>query len=214
MDRSRRNEKKARKLAKSRARAIEARRTMPDPFVEEFRLLAMNVMALLEDAPLKALTVFSHGSGDGRTLVAVELARALAAHTDVLLIDGQRNSGGMHESLLISGPSHGGQRPKIGVDLMPTDHRRLWLFSEGSRDVAADTDLPLKIARAAAAGMFVIVDAPASKLSSDAFVMAQRVQNVLYVMRDKPQDMAPHRRAMDHLRRLNTRVLGIVLNDR
>jgi Mrp family chromosome partitioning ATPase len=131
----------------------------------------------------------------------------------VLLIDGQANATGLHESLLITGPSSGGTQPAVGTPLIPTDQRRLWLSAE-SREAGSGGDLVHRMKEAMAAGMMVIIDAPPSSTSSDAFMLAQRAQNVLYVMRNKPQDMAPHRRAMDHLRRLDARILGIVLNDR
>jgi Mrp family chromosome partitioning ATPase len=196
----------------AKTRAVATTRRYSDPFIEEFRLLAMNVLALLEGNPRKAITIFSHGHGDGRTRIAVELSRALAQHTDVLLIDGQASATGLHESLLITGPSSGGRQPDVAEPLIPTDQRRLWL-SAAPHD-GAGGDLAHRMKEAMAAGMMVIIDAPPSEASSDAFMLAQRSQNVLYVMRNKPQDMAPHRRAMDHLRRLDARVLGIVLNDR
>jgi Mrp family chromosome partitioning ATPase len=194
-------------------RAVATARHLTDPFVEEFRLLAMNVLAMLEGNPRKAVTIFSPRHGDGRTRIAVELSRALAQHTDVLLIDGQANATGLHESLLITGPSSGGSQPEVATPLIPTDQRRLWLSSE-SHGAGAGGELAHRMKEAMAAGMMVVIDAPASETSSDAFMLAQRSQNVLYVMRNKPQDMAPHRRAMDHLLRLDARVLGIVLNDR
>lgn len=197
----------------SKSRAIAKSRPATDPFVEEFRLLGMNIVAMLGDTPRRAITVFSHDQDVGRTRIAVELSRALAAQNDVLLIDGQRNSTGNHESLLIKAPAYVGRQPNVSERLIPTDHRRLWL-SDPSQAVESHEQLKLRLSEAAAAGMVIVVDAPASKSTSDAFMIAQSSHNVLYVMRNKPQDMAPHVRAMDHLRRLDVRILGIVLNDR
>jgi Mrp family chromosome partitioning ATPase len=211
--RKRRQKERAAARSKETSQTRAARRIRTDPFTEEFRLLAMNVMALLEGSPLKAVTVFSLTKGDGRTRVAVELGRALALKTDVLLIDGQANSTGLHESLLITGPTPASPQPAVPRTLIPTDHKRLWL-ADGSRETGTEGDIALRMKEAMAAGMIVLVDAPASESSSDAFLLAQRTKNVLYVMRNKPQDMAPHSRAMQHLRRLDASILGIVLNDR
>ncbi len=192
--------------------ASAAERSSFDPFVEEFRVLALNVMAMLQGSRQKAITVFSHGRGEGRTLVAVELARALAGHTDVLLIGGHPTAGGLHESVQLTHPPNGSNGDGASRSI-PPEYRRIPL-SMDPRTAWREQDLWRRIEQASADGVTVIIDAPASESSSDAFMLAQRSKNVLYVIRNKPQDMAPHRRAMDHLRRLDTRILGIVLNDR
>ena len=61
--------------------------------------------------------------------------------------------------------------------------------------------------------MFVVVDTPAARTSSESFLIAQRTGNVIYVMPNRRQDMSRHQRLLDNLKRLNVRVLGIVLND-
>lgn len=195
------------------AAAATGERIRTDPFVEEFRVLAMNILSLLEDTTRKAITVFSHRQGDGRTRIAVELSRALAEHTDVLLIGAQHAGRGFEESLLIPGPDSTAGRRSGPSTVLPPAYRRLQLSSD-PRAVPVAGDVWTRIDDAMASGMMVVIDPPAAEIASDAFMLAQRSKNVLYVMRNKPQDMTPHRRAIDHLSRLNARVLGMVLNDR
>src|SRR5262245_38163204 len=79
--------RRLRRRASSRADRAESVAPERTPFTEEFRLLALNVMAILDGSPDKMITVFSADPGEGRSVVARNLALALAEHREVLLAD-------------------------------------------------------------------------------------------------------------------------------
>jgi hypothetical protein len=78
---------------------------------------------------------------------------------------------------------------------------------DGSEDIGASTR------RLSGSGVYSVVDTPPALSSSEAFALAQQVGRVLYVIRNRGQDMEAHRRVRDHLARLNVEILGLVLND-
>jgi Mrp family chromosome partitioning ATPase len=195
------------------ARAIAIHTTEGAPFVEQFRLLALNLLALLKDSDAKTVAIFSPYAGDGRSLVSVNLGLALAAHTDVLLVHSDPHSSETHHEVLPSTDAVVGSRELVKQDYVSTGRGGLWLLPAQTQLMGRAGELSPLVVKARGQGMFVIADAPAAEKSSDAFLVAERAQNVLYVLRNRPQDMETHRRMIEHLKRLGFRVLGFVVND-
>ncbi len=181
-------------------------------FAEQFRLLALNVISLIGDSPDRSLAVFSINSGDGRSLVAKNLSLALTAHSDVVLV-GNTSLSGVHKQLLEPFELVEDDRALAPKSAASHDLHRLWLLPWADSVGARAERLASMTADAKQEGQFLIVDTPAAESSSDAFLLAQKCNNVLYVMRKGALDMEPHKRAIEQLGRLNARVVGIVVND-
>lgn len=181
-------------------------------FTEQFRLLALNLISLVGNSPDRSLAVFSLNAQDGRSLVAKNLSLALTAHSDVALV-GNTSLSGAHRQLLEPFERVDGDRALLPKSATAGDLHGLWLIPWTS-SVAPRADRLAAITDGAREeGKFLIVDTPAGDQSSDAYLLAQRCGNALYVIRHGETDMEPHRRAMEQLARLNVRVIGIVLND-
>lgn len=178
-------------------------------FSEQFRLLALNITSLIGDSPDRSLAVFSLDAQDGRSLVATNLSLALTAHSDVLLV-GNTSLAGVHKHLLEPFEVAEGNRALVPKGAASEGLHGLWMLPWAQRRAVTRMQ---RLSDAQADGKFVIVDTPAAQESTDAFLLAQKCGNVLYVMRDGAVDMEPHRRALEQLARLNANVVGIVLND-
>ena len=199
----------------TRARELTIGSQMATPMAESFRLLALNMRAMLRGAPHRGVVVMSASPRDGRSLVAANLAIALAEESKVLLIDGDRR-GGLPLAELVP-PSGGGLAAELPEILRgraaATGQPRVWLMELRSLAVDSGEYIQKMIEAASRAGLFVIVDSPPAQLSSEAFALASNVGQVLYVVRRRVQDMEVHGEIKEHLDRLNARILGIVLNE-
>ncbi len=182
------------------------------PLSESFRLLAANVEALLANDKRRALVVVSANPGDGRSLVAANLSIALAEQHRVLLVDGdQRTLSG----LFLSGNTL--QRDGIPASLrrsvLETNQAGIYIRAGMDGVPLMHDDLASTIDVASADGMYTIIDSPPASQSSDAFLLAQRAGNVLYVVRKDTNSMEMHRQIRKHLERLNANIIGLVLNE-
>ena len=166
-----------------------------DALAESFRLLALNIQRLLEGDSRRSVLVMSAHPEDGRTLVVVRLAQALAEVSEpILVLDvdplGSADFRSAH-SLRVVAPAR----------LGPTTQASL---ISKARDV---------LSAAEGEGLTVIIDTPPCTRSSVAFHLARRVGGVLYVARRRREDLAVHADVRSQLDLLGARVLGIVFNE-
>lgn len=214
-----------------RIRGAEGRKNVHDivftdahsPYVEAIRSLRTSLLVSNPDAPPKVVLVASSQSGDGKTSLAISLARlsAIAAiEGRVLLIDGDLRK-----------PSVG---PRIGVS---PDKGLLDLFSgEATLDEVILTDkksglhvLPANVgtpnppellnsthmrdllAKLRNSYEMIIIDSPALDAVSDARVLAHYADTTVFVVRWEGTKQHSAVEAMKQLTTAGARVSGIVL---
>lgn len=204
----------SRQSTKDRERLVSEHPT--SPFAEAFRLLALNLRVMLKDRPNKAVAVVSAYPEDGRSTVAANLAIALADKSSVLLADSASSEESSLRRLLVARrPDHARRRPaSLPATTYATEHADVWLMNgagPASRDAFAEL---ASIAREASNdGVFTIVDSPPALTSSGAFILARDVGQVIYVVRNRIQDLALHRSVREQLQRLDVEILGLVVNE-
>src|SRR5512141_3114899 len=161
-------------------RAPDARRAQllisrhpSSPLTESFRLLAANVEALLAGNARRALVVVSANPGDGRSLVAANLAIALAEQHRVLLVDEDQRT---LSRLFLSGSTLGrdGIPASLRRSVLETNQTGIYIKPGTDGAPQAPDDLASTIEVASADGMYTIIDSPPASQSSDAFLLAQR----------------------------------------
>lgn len=189
---------------------------------EAFRILRTNVQFLGVERPVRTLLVTSTEADEGKTLVSVNLAAAMAAsglRTCLIEADLRRpvvhenfgldQSPGLTDVLVgraeLAGVARRSRIPRLAVipagPLPPNPAELL-----GSRRMV---DL-LEAAKAAAD--VVIVDAPPVLPVADAGVLSPHVDGVILVVRTGRTKRDVAREAAASLERLGARVLGAVLN--
>jgi Mrp family chromosome partitioning ATPase len=189
------------------------------PFAESFRLLALNIQTLLAFDARKALVVMSGYAKDGRSVVAANLALALAEQHNVLLIDERRRGfagPGSLTDIFRTGtvPADTMIPGEMQRSIVPTKHPRISIMPRLVDAASAEDDVEAAIARASDAGVYTIIDTPPALAASDAFAEAQMAGNALYVVRGATTDLDAHRRVREQLERLNVNILGILVNER
>ena len=190
--------------------------------LESFRLIRLNVRQAAEDAASLALTVTSATAGDGKSLVASNLAVSFAeAGHRVLLVDGDIRRGALHAAFGVP------QRPGLAEVLSgtatrkdsvrPTQHRNLSLLPCGARsrqapellDSAAMAEL---LAQARALYDVVVIDSPPLSAGLDARALGMTSGMMVIVLRAGQTNMRHAQAALASIDRLPVFLAGAVLN--
>lgn len=214
-----------------RIRGAEARKNVHDivftdghsPYVEAIRSLRTSLLVSSPDAPPKVVLVASSQSGDGKTSLAISLARlsAIAAiEGRVLLIDGDLRKPSVGPRIGVS-PDKGlldlfaGEATldeviltdsKSGLHVLPanigTPNPPELLNSTHMRDLLAKLRLSYEM---------IIIDSPALDAVSDARVLAHYADTTVFVVRWEGTKQHAAIESMKQLTTAGARVSGIVL---
>jgi capsular exopolysaccharide synthesis family protein len=205
-----------------------SKRKTPDPLRgaqlhESFRSLRLNVLYAAPSRGSTLLTVTSPGMGDGKSLIAANLALSFAeAGYRTLLIDGDVRRGALDATFGVS------RRPgftelikgtaTLNEVLRETTQPNLTLLPSGSRSNRA----PELLASAEMARIIndlrqqfdvVLIDSSPLAAGIDPFVLSSMTGQVLVVMRVGKTNRKLARVKFELLSRFPTRVIGAVMND-
>lgn len=205
-----------------------ARKRRPNPqhvtqVVEAFRSIRLNVRhAFPADGPV-FMTITSPGPGDGKSLIASNLALSFSeSGCRTLLVDGDIRRGALHRTFGVT------RRPGlidylVGSTTMenlaqPTTHERLFIVPCGTRRPEGPellTAPPMTAFMRHAKSMFdvVIVDSPPLGAGIDPFVLATHTTNMVLVMRAGETDRRMAQVKLELVERLPINLLGVILND-
>ncbi len=189
---------------------------------EEFRTLRSNLELVRRKQPLKTLLVTSPLPVEGKTFVAVNLAHTLAWRREqrVLLIDGDLRLPRVHKCFREM-PQEPGLTDYLSgdVDLISLIRRgpgdNFFVLTAGRSipnplEVIGNNRLKPMIQWLAPAFDWIVIDSPPAVPVSDARLIAECADGILFVLRagHTPSDVA--QRSVEQIR--GKRYLGIVLN--
>ena len=191
--------------------------------IESFRGIRLRLQYAYSSTQPLICGVTSPEQGDGKSLVASNLALAFAeAGYRTLLIDADTRRGALHEVFgvqrrpgLIEVLS--GEVPRAEV-MQPTSQERLTLLPCGGRrttnpELVASAALPRLLSELVKEFSVIIVDGPPLSAGIDAFAIGAACENTLMILRHAKTDMRMARAKLNLLRRLPLRTVGVVLND-
>jgi succinoglycan biosynthesis transport protein ExoP len=191
------------------------------PVAEAFRMLAANVRITGLDQPLRTILVTSPNAQEGKSLVVANLASALAQRElSVVAIDadlrlprqhilfGLKQGKGLTGSLL---EEHAGEQ------LRQTSVEGLRVLTSGDlppnpAELVASTRMHKLLDEIAQEADMVLLDCPPVLPVADATILASIVDGILLVVRanhTRRQEMGD---AVENLRKVGGRLLGVVLN--
>jgi len=189
------------------------------PFAEAFRLLRYNLYAIPGDQRVRVLLVTSASVGDGRSLMAANLAKAFADDGKrVLLVDADLHCGNLAEKLDVPvGPGLSDwllTRIRAPLAVVP-DQRFLLLqagnfpFSPADLLNAAVTDELFAVLRAEFD--FIVVDTPAFPHVSDALFLVRHADAVISVV---SIEHTPRQALMTHCETIGVsdKAHGLIIN--
>ena len=189
---------------------------------EAFRSLRTTIRFQAEEHAHKTLLVTSAAPQEGKSLVAANLASALAQMgLSVALIDANLRTPALHTTFgvpqepglcdYLSGAEHPAFHANCGAEglrLLPAgavpDNAPELLASQRMADLVADV---------ANQSDHVIIDTPPLLLAADAAALARCVDGVLLVVRANQTRRDQIQRAKAMLAQINAHILGVVFND-
>jgi protein-tyrosine kinase len=188
---------------------------------EQFRTLRSRLYQMRDTSNMKRILVTSAIPGEGKTVVATNLAQAIALERDrkVLLIDGDLRDGKLH--LPLGAPLSPGLSEFLHGEVGEAEiiqhgkEGNLCFIAAGSRtknasELLSNGQLQKLLDRVAPLFDWVILDSPPCLPVSDASVLASFVDGVLLVVRAGSTPSALVQRAQKELRKGN--VVGAILN--
>ncbi|MFN2397618.1 MAG: GumC family protein [Gemmatimonadaceae bacterium] len=190
--------------------------------VESFRTVRLNLVHLFGPAQAITLTISSPGVGDGKSLVAANLALSFAeGGYRTLLVDGDIRRGQLH-SVFGASRTPGlldllvGEVPLERV-LLGTSHDRLALLPSGTRhlrgpEILLSNALPKLLADLKTRYDVILIDSPPLGAGTDPFVFSTVTGSLMLVVRTGETDRKMAQAKLQLVDRLPVRMLGAVLN--
>lgn len=195
----------------------------PDEFFSEaVRMAAASLHFSSLDRQVRSIAITSAVASEGKSTFAVNLALALAKNSRVLLIDADLFRSNVHRLLGTRNPKNGLARVLMG-DVEAKDAvlrypgTQLWVMPSGpvqgrAYGVLTPTHFRRLVKALEAHFDLVIVDAPPVEVLSDATAIAGSCSATLLVTRAGQTPLPLLQKAMRRLRRINARMLGVVLS--
>jgi succinoglycan biosynthesis transport protein ExoP len=196
--------------------------TVPANFAEAFRAIRSNVLFSSADEGSKVLVVTSSAPGEGKTLVATNLAVALAqANQRVLIVDADMRKPRVHNvfqhaqqpglSNVIVGNA------KASEAVRNTKVHGLWAMPSGVLPPNPSELLGSKRFKEFVGTLgqhfdWVIIDSPPVMAVTDSSVVAHVATGVVFVIGSDMTSRHTAQRSLEQLRNANAKVIGAILN--
>ena len=207
----------------SRARGSAPTAEEAAQVIEAFRTIRLNLSHTVDVGGPISMTISSPSPGDGKSLVASNLALSFAeAGYRTLLIDGDTRRGELHRTF-------GAERRPGLLDYLtgelpladlrrPTSHPQLTLITSGSRKRNAPELLGGAVMRELVNSLrsqydVMIIDSPPLGAGIDPFVLATLTGNLLLVMRAGATERDLAEAKLQIVDQLPIRMVGAILND-
>jgi succinoglycan biosynthesis transport protein ExoP len=196
--------------------------SMPPNFVESFRALRTNLLFSSASEGSRSIVVTSTGPGEGKSLVASNLAVALAMTGErVLLLDADMRKPRVHE--IFGKPQVPGLSnvlvgtAKASESVHRTNVATLWVMPSGEHPPNPPELLGSKRCKDLLASLgehfdWVIIDTPPVMAVTDAAVIAHRATGVLFVVGAEMTARGAAQRAVEQLEHAKAKFLGALLN--
>lgn len=200
---------------------------------EAFQMLRASLQYFNVDTEIRSVAITSPASGDGKSTVSWNLARAAAAaRLNVLLVDADLRRGGLTADLsmsgapglsnVLSGHSFEAALHQVEVDAGPGavqdgDQPFVKVLPAGPlppnpTDLFASNRMREVLAEAQTSHDLVVLDTPPATVVSDAMRLVQLADGTVVVCRLGQTPLSGLTQLRDQLVNLDARVLGIVVN--
>jgi capsular exopolysaccharide synthesis family protein len=195
---------------------------VPANFIESVRAIRTNLLFSCPETGGHTIAVTSSGPGEGKTVIAVNLAMALAqSGARVLLIDADMRKSRAHEAFKL--PSTPGLsnvivgNAKASEAVRRTSVDNLWLLPAGVQPPNPPELLGSKrfvdfMTTLATHFDWVVVDTPPVMAVTDSCVAAHVTHAIVFVVGAEMTSRHAARRALEQLEHSKARLVGVVLN--
>jgi capsular exopolysaccharide synthesis family protein len=200
------------------------------PVAEAFRSLRTSLQFAGTGRPIKSILLTSPSPGEGKSLVAANLAVVLAqSHKQVVLLDADLRRPTLHRIFALHnrkglsnlyyqlrGSRDG--KSSLASNLQNTDLSGLKALTSGwlppnPSELLGSSDMGSVLDLIGQHADYLVVDSPPLLAVTDAAVIAPRLDGVLLVIKPGATKLAAAKDAADQLRQVGANLLGVVLND-
>ena len=191
-------------------------------FAESIRTLRTGVLLSLPDNDHKSILVTSTVPSEGKTTIAMNIAHSLSHLGDTILVEAdlrrpmvKENMGGKNQkglTSLIAGESDFSE--SITVDVRS---KKLHILSSGMippnpLELLSSDKFDILLAKLKEKYKFVIIDCAPVMAVSDALVLSQKVDGVLFVIKHESTPSQLVESAISRLKRVSAKIVGVALN--
>ena len=206
-----------------RAKGLSASQEEAAQVVEAFRSIRMSLAHSFDAAGPIVLTISSPSPGDGKSLIASNLALSFAeAGYRTVLLDGDIRRGSLHHTFGVERRpglvDHLAGDASLTAILRPATHALLTLIPCGSRrhlgpELLGSARMQELMLQLKSTYQVVIVDTPPLGAGIDPFVLSTATGHLAIVLRAGETDRQLAEAKLQILDRLPVRMLGAILND-
>ena len=205
-------------------RVILSEQGIPFVYAEAYKSLRTNLQFLSIDKNIKRILITSSIPGEGKTIVAINMAITLAeTGAKVIVIDCDLRKPSIHKYLNLSSKSSGGLTgllsKKAEVDECVTFLSDLNIFTIAAGPLPPNPVELLSSSRMAEVMDllseqydYIVVDTPPVSVVTDAAAMSQNCDGVVFVVRQNSTKIESAQLAKKNLQNVGANVIGCVLN--
>ena len=194
------------------------------PVAEAFRSLRTNIQFASVDTPLRSILVTSPSPADGKSTVAVNLGVVLAqSGRKVVILDADLHRPKIHKIIRLAnrrGLSDLFVQNQVNLDgaVQKTEIQNYYALTSGSlppnpSELLGSGKMVDIIHQLEDQAELVIIDTPPLLAVTDACVLAPRVDGVLLIIKPGVTKLAACKQAVEQLRHVGAKILGVVLNE-
>ncbi|MBL4772126.1 MAG: polysaccharide biosynthesis tyrosine autokinase [Alcanivoracaceae bacterium] len=202
--------------------ALQFVETPKSPFAESIRTLRTGVLLSMPDQEHKSILVTSTVPSEGKTTITMNLAHSLSHLGDTILVEAdlrrpmvKRNMGAKDRkglSSLITGEFNFAEC--ISVDVRS---KKLHILSSGiippnPLELLSSDKFELLMSKLKQKYKFIIIDCAPIMAVSDALVLSQKVDGVLFVIEHESTPSQLVESAITRLNRASANIIGVTLN--
>ncbi|MFK8011915.1 MAG: GumC family protein [Marinicellaceae bacterium] len=191
-------------------------------FAESIRTLRTGVLLSMPDKENKTLLVTSTVPSEGKTTIAMNLAHSLSHLGDTILIEAdlrrpmvKKNMGKVNQKGLTSLIT--GETPFAECISLDPKSKKLHILSSGMippnpLELLSSEKFELLLSKLKERYKFVIIDCAPVMAVSDALVLSQKVDGVLFVIKHESTPSQLVESAITRLKRVSSNIVGVTLN--
>ena len=194
------------------------------PVAEAFRSLRTNIQFASVDTPLRSILVTSPSPADGKSTVAVNLGVVLAqSGRKVVILDADLHRPKIHKIIRLAnqrGLSDLFVQNQVNLDgaVQKTEIQNYYALTSGSlppnpSELLGSGKMVDIIHQLEDQAELVVIDTPPVLAVTDACVLAPRVDGVLLIIKPGVTKLAACKQAIEQLRHVGAKILGVVLNE-
>lgn len=193
----------------------------PQEYREAFKMLRTKIKAQLNDRPCYTIAVTSAVAGEGKSCVAVELAKAMAEGGGrVLLMDCNLRSPSIQEYLHLStqkGLSEVLKGTPVSEAIVKIDTLKMDVLTAGAwvqnPSELLDSDQMQRLLHDLTSRYeYIILDTPAAAAIADAAIIGRYADQVLLVLRQDATKLSQAEQVKRNLEQVGANILGLVFN--